>query len=344
MNPPQRRRKGNGKQNRRAAMDDAVRTNDSTTAEIERDREFARGQFKMVFRGSYTEGPRNSQYCVSKEFIDRESFEREFFASEIRVCEEAAIIVGRFNQEMGFEKGSPFRFHLNMPAIWTYRVSGVLSLVEPLLDNFEKFNSNSGWVSPGFEWMQSLSHFSYHVSGGRFALCDLQGSYSRSSGVILTDPVVMSRTKEFGPTDLGPAGIEAFFARHKCGTWCKAQWNLPKKANTPNLMNLIPLSQGTSMISTINTSGVFKMPLPVVPRTANTVQRRSEDSCAICLNQPRLFGLLSECTHVFCNGCILQWRQNSHACPTCRTVSRKTVPSMKFLSGSDKTILFNAFQ
>jgi len=36
--------------------------------------------------------------------------------------------------------------------------------------------------------MQALSHFTYHISGGEFVLCDLQGGLS-SDGAIITDPV-----------------------------------------------------------------------------------------------------------------------------------------------------------
>jgi hypothetical protein len=37
-------------------------------------------------------------------------------------------------------------------------------------------------------------------------LCDLQGGVY-SDGVVLTDPVVMSRDNSLGPTDLGPPGL-----------------------------------------------------------------------------------------------------------------------------------------
>jgi hypothetical protein len=43
--------------------------------------------------------------------------------------------------------------------------------------------------------MQALSHFSYHQSGGQHVLCDLQGGVYRD-GIVLTDPAVLSRTKE----------------------------------------------------------------------------------------------------------------------------------------------------
>lgn len=54
-----------------------------------------------------------------------------------------------------------------------------MCLVEPYIEDFEKFNSNSGWAPvTGNLWsdvMQALSHFSYHNSGGQYLLCSLQG-------------------------------------------------------------------------------------------------------------------------------------------------------------------------
>lgn len=76
--------------------------------------------------------------------------------------------------------------------------------------------------------MQSISHFSYHASGGNSLLCDLQGGIY-SNGVVLTDPVVMSRKQLYGPTDLGSGGIETFFARHVCNQYCRGAWSKPRQ-------------------------------------------------------------------------------------------------------------------
>lgn len=78
-----------------------------------------------------------------------------------------------------------------------------------------------------FQVMQALSHFSYHCSAGQFVLCDLQGGVYRD-GVILTDPVILSRTQTYGPTDLGVEGMETFFARHQCGDYCRSHWQQPR--------------------------------------------------------------------------------------------------------------------
>ena len=49
---------------------------------------------------------------------------------------------------------------------------------------------------------------------------------------------------QFGPTDLGPGGKEAFFVRHKCNQYCNPNWRTPEAFCTK-----IPARMGTSMVS-----------------------------------------------------------------------------------------------
>ena len=89
--------------------------------------------------------------------------------------------------------------------------------------------------------MQALSHFTYHVSGGQFVLCDLQGGVY-DKGVVLTDPVILSRTRTYGVTDLGAKGISSFFSQHRCNEFCRGHWTKPKDTTC-----YLDPQQGTSM-------------------------------------------------------------------------------------------------
>jgi len=118
--------------------------------------------------------------------------------------------------------------YLNHPSVWVFTAPGEFqgqkNFVEPYINDFQKFNSNSGMaIGPeGPTWssvMQALSHYSYHVSGGQYVLCDLQGGIVKSEcefngNAILTDPVILSRDREYGITDLGLEGISTFFGRY----------------------------------------------------------------------------------------------------------------------------------
>ncbi|KAL5884444.1 hypothetical protein ACKVWC_003416 [Pyricularia oryzae] len=220
------------------------RTNNSTRAVIYRDNLFAKGTFKNVWRGVYQEGTRAGQQCVAKEFKTGRVFEDHYFDEELNVIRRTQSIIDNWNNEGIITQ----RVVLNTPAIWEYEDSGHKTLVEPLIQNFEKFNSNSGWTSNnGDVWaeaMQALSHFSYNNSGGQFVLCDLQGGSYRD-GYILSDPVVMSQVQSYGPADLGPDGIRSFFQRHNCGRFCRREWTRPRVIGRA----VIQMREGTTMMS-----------------------------------------------------------------------------------------------
>jgi hypothetical protein len=91
-----------------------------------------------------------------------------------------------------------------------------------------KYTNNYNMIRPGAEAREKMlvelcvafSHFSYVHSGKHLMVCDLQGSITADSKgkktLLLTDPAIHSVDKpRFGKTNLGEAGFEAFFKRHK---------------------------------------------------------------------------------------------------------------------------------
>ncbi|KAI0547948.1 kinase-like domain-containing protein [Xylaria curta] len=221
------------------------RNNDATIADIDRSKLISAGAFKNVYAGTYTRGPRAGQKCVAKEFKTGSVFEKHYFEQEMNIIRRTQQVIDNWHKAKIVDK----RILLNTPEIWMYCESLALMLVEPMIEKFEKFNSNTGWAPvTGGVWseaMQALSHFSYHDSNGQILLCDVQGGAYRD-GYILSDPVIMSQKPEkYGPTDLGPNGIRLFFYRHRCGRFCNREWKAPTFVGGP----LIPMRRGTSMIS-----------------------------------------------------------------------------------------------
>jgi len=155
------------------------RTNNATLALIDKSEIFAEGTFKNVWRGEYTEGARAGQECVSKEFKTGSVYENHYFNEELAIISRAQRVIDAWHIANIINR----RIILNTPEVWVYTESGHKNLVEPMIDNYEKFNSNTGWADiSGGAWsdaMQALSHFSYHNSGGQFLLCDLQGGVYR---------------------------------------------------------------------------------------------------------------------------------------------------------------------
>eukprot|EP00435_Cladocopium_sp_Y103_P006797 s249_g2.t1 len=203
---------------------------------------FAEGGFRYVYRGVYTSGPRQGEECVMKEFKSGcvhedpwwpwcSDWEDTFFKEDIEAVKKAGDLIEKFNAAGVVSKG----VYLNEPEVWSGnagRITGHKVLVEPMIKGeYFKFNSNTGHAEPDTATMQALSHFTYHQSKhglrkGQYLLCDLQGG--RYDGFyVLTDPVIHSRNKEFGGTDLGADGIENFMAHHRCGRFCSPNWKMP---------------------------------------------------------------------------------------------------------------------
>ncbi|XP_068722429.1 alpha-protein kinase vwkA-like isoform X4 [Montipora capricornis] len=95
--------------------------------------------------------------------------------------------------------------------------------IEPFLEgHYEKFNSNGGYecdmnVS---SLLPAFSHWTWHVSGHQYMVCDLQGvKYAHEYK--LTDPAIHSVNREFGITDMGVIGMENVLAHHSCNDICR---------------------------------------------------------------------------------------------------------------------------
>ena len=109
-----------------------------------------RGGWVPVRRGGreYTEGHRKGQKAVCKWFKTGHVHEGTFFEQDIRAMEKGVELVQLWNQQNFIQ--NPIR--VNVPEVWTFPRSDFFStdtqvLVEPFIRNYQKFNSNSGWVS-----------------------------------------------------------------------------------------------------------------------------------------------------------------------------------------------------
>jgi hypothetical protein len=188
------------------------------------------GSFRVCLEGEYVGGNRNGQEAACKRFKPQyRAMEQEYFAKDFEIISGAIRAAEEWNsfcdhgREIQITKGD----------IQNSR-SGIPYLVEPLIRNFQKYTSNSGWIGGGWEadCMEAFTHFSYHQSGGRLIVCDLQGRFrpqpARKRRFELTDPAICSRNRAYGPTDLGEKGIESFFANHQCNSFCRDHWQMPR--------------------------------------------------------------------------------------------------------------------
>ncbi|TPX70572.1 hypothetical protein SpCBS45565_g01615 [Spizellomyces sp. 'palustris'] len=78
--------------------------------------------------------------------------------------------------------------------------------------------------------------------------------------------------------------------------------------------------------------------------------------CAICFDPPLQFGLLLGCDHIFCVGCVREWRNKKNKtddlagssvikeCPVCRSPSPYVVPSSVHATGPRKEVVIEAYK
>jgi hypothetical protein len=223
-----------------------TRYNQATQAEYDDtafENPFAEGAYRWVAKGVYTEGDRKGQLCVCKWFKTGQKNgnkkildESELLDADLAVSKEAIRIITLWNSEKFINR----TIQVNLPEVWMVvsdvggtMPKGTRVIQEPFIDNYEKFNSNSGWSNDKYPWarvMQALSHYSYHITNGQSLLCDLQGGVY-DDRVVLTDPAIMTsqqKDDKYGPTDLGVEGIDNFFAHHTCNEFCSSAWKKPR--------------------------------------------------------------------------------------------------------------------
>lgn len=113
------------------------------------DNPFAQGAFRWVAKGQYTSGPRSGEACVAKWFKTGAVFSNDYFTLDIKAVDKALEIVNRFNDINIINTV----VKINVATVWTFTPeagsewANQKALCEPFIDNYEKFNSNSGWVN-----------------------------------------------------------------------------------------------------------------------------------------------------------------------------------------------------
>jgi hypothetical protein len=169
--------------------------------------------------------------------------------------------------------------------------------------------------------MQALSHFSYHLTGGRYVFCDIQGGIYPNE-VVLTDPVILSWDGSYGVTDLGPKGISSFFSSHVCNEFCKRDWLVPHDRTryfTPKRGSSMMLSGANHHVPTHISwaPAVTNADAAKTKKTeGGTIQEEGDRECCICLEETANHACIP-CGHMcLCKGCTAMLLKE---CPKCRT-------------------------
>ena len=142
---------------------------------------------------------------------------------------------------------------------------------EYIAGEFKKWCSNYGFISTEShaQSMPAFMHWSWVHTKGELMVADLQGAL-KPDGFLLTDPVIMSLSNSYGPTDTGAEGTIMFFYQHKCNNYCQS---LPRP--TPSdFINSVPqheLRECMGKLDQLQSATTYTVDLNLSPRTRQIV-------------------------------------------------------------------------
>eukprot|EP00396_MALV-II-16_sp_LP-1_P000425 gene425-392_t len=194
-----------------------------------------RGTHRDIYESVYKDGPDRGKPSVAKFFRDQSLFGEKDYIEAQETARRAGAIARDFQKELYKLGERDVSIKVNQCEPWEVDAgprAKQICLVEPKLENFQKFNSNSGAANDD-PCMQALSHYSYHASGGAELLYELQGCVGTNdfggTTYTLSDVVFCPEAGPRGAHDMGKDGIRNFFGHHRCNKIC-AQWTTPAGA------------------------------------------------------------------------------------------------------------------
>mmetsp|Transcript_10967 Transcript_10967/g.20483 ORF Transcript_10967/g.20483 Transcript_10967/m.20483 type:complete len:147 (-) Transcript_10967:383-823(-) len=136
----------------------AARTNLSSNSIRISNRKIGEGTFRITHEGTYIGGNRNQQEAACKRFNPQwRHMEQEYFQNDFDVADIAIQLAEQWNEFADpHEKILVSRGHIITSN------SGIQYLAEPLIRNFRKFTSNSGWISSDVWFMDDGDYGSFY--------------------------------------------------------------------------------------------------------------------------------------------------------------------------------------
>eukprot|EP01083_Nonionella_stella_P161874 530732_1 len=204
---------------------------------------FGEGGCRYAFAGRINKGSRKGTRIVVKKWKQHHVLDESFWDTEVSTHTKAKDLIEAWNDEGLISK----KYVTNLPFKIICTVSshkrgdkGIVvnewCLGEDYLEgDWEKWNSNSGFVCSARASVQAFCHWTYHHSDGALLMCDAQGIRANNKYYI-TDPCICSKSGVYGLTDCGERSINSFFANHKCNLFCKSGWKKPSYIDHSKLL------------------------------------------------------------------------------------------------------------
>ena len=142
---------------------------------------------------------------------------------------------------------------------------------EYIAGEFKKWCSNYGYISEESyaQCMPAFMHWSWVHTRGERMVADLQGVL-KPDGFVLTDPVMMSLSNSYGPTDTGAEGMIMFFYKHQCNSYCQSLPR-PKPADFISSVPQHELRECLGRLAQLQASTTYTVDLNLSSRTRQIV-------------------------------------------------------------------------
>lgn len=126
--------------------------------------------------------------------------------------------------------------------------------------------------------LEAFVHFSFHESGHRLAILDVQGVPIRAERrIVLTDLQLTSNVVEgaYGARDLGPAAIRRYMKHHQCNDFCRSA-GLPETSSQRDFVQVSP--PPPRIVSSYRRQSTFYEPLGSTPEVPAVYGCGDDDS------------------------------------------------------------------
>ena len=223
---------------------------------------FAEGRFRRAYKGTW-EKPRcyAGRKCVVKECKKNYTWKATDWDTTVKVTEKAKELASAFNTKTGTSRPITYTdVHVlkvtRQNSNSTPKLNEYVTCEDYIDGEYNKWCNNYGYIDTSFASMPAFMHWTWWYTDGELMIADLQG-VRKDDSYLLTDPVIMSLSGNYGETDTGVEGMALFFLSHKCGLFCD---KLPKPT-LRDFYGIIPqpyLQAAQSLLAQIQSSTTYR--------------------------------------------------------------------------------------
>ena len=231
---------------------------------------FDHGRFRKAYRGVWTAPPSDyGKKCVVKRLKGSYTWKATDWNETLTINERAKTLAAGFNAETHTSKPISFT---DVHVLKVYRPDNrrheYVTCEDFIPGPFNKWCNNYGYIADESVSLPAFMHWSWYETRGEEMVSDLQGVRNPDS-FKLTDPAMMSLSKQYGATNTGVEGMAMFFLNHQCN--CQ---RLPKPT-LADFHRIIPpqyLEAAKTLMAQVGNSTTYKQeikfPLSIHDRVA----------------------------------------------------------------------------